>query len=293
MNSAPTYLNGPIVIVGGAGQMGRFFTRLFEGAGGDVRILDEDDWSRAEDLVVGAKLVLLSVPIHLTVEAIHRLPKLADDCILADLTSTKSAPVEAMLAAHHGPVVGLHPMFGPDTQGLENQVIAYVEARPAQDGDGDEWLGAFLRNSGAIVQKTTAEQHDRAMVLIQALRHFTAFTYGAHLMQEDADLGELLAFSSPIYRLELAMVGRLFAQDADLYADIIFSSPENISMIRKYADHFSAAVSMLEAGDKDGFKAAFSQVSKFMGDYAPHFLAETSELLSHTGRTMKRDPKKK
>ena len=238
-------------------------------------------------LVQGAKLVLISVPIHLTVETINRLPRLLDDCILADLTSTKAAPVEAMLAAHNGAVVGLHPMFGPDTQGLENQVIAYVEARK-----GDDWLAEFLGASGAIVQRTTAAKHDRAMVLIQALRHFTAFTYGAHLMQEDADLVELLAFSSPIYRLELAMVGRLFAQDADLYADIIFSSPDNVKMIRKYADHFSAAVGMLEAGDKDGFKKAFGNVADFMGDYATHSLGETSELLSHADRTMSRDPKK-
>ena len=279
---------GPIVIVGGAGKMGAFFARLFREAGAEVRILDEGDWDRAEEIVSGAKLVLISVPIHLTEQVIARLPELDAECILADLTSTKSAPVAAMLAAHAGPVVGLHPMFGPDTEGLQNQVIAYVAAR----GEAD-WLAEFLACAGAPVQRTTAAQHDKAMVLIQALRHFTAFTYGAHLMQEDADLDELLAFSSPIYRLELAMVGRLFAQDADLYADIIMSSPDNVAMIRKYADHFSDAVGMLEKGDKEGFKKAFGDVSQFMGEYAGHFLEETSDLLGHTRRTMKRNPKDK
>ncbi|MDI8296325.1 hypothetical protein MJI53_23840, partial [Salmonella enterica subsp. enterica serovar Anatum] len=42
--------------------------------------------------------------------------------------------------------------------------------------------------------------------------------------EENVQLEQLLALSSPIYRLELAMVGRLFAQDPQLYADIIMSS---------------------------------------------------------------------
>ncbi|MGT9288017.1 carboxy-S-adenosyl-L-methionine synthase CmoA, partial [Escherichia coli] len=39
------------------------------------------------------------------------------------------------------------------------------------------------------------------------------FAYGLHLAEENVQLEQLLALSSPIYRLELAMVGRLFAQD--------------------------------------------------------------------------------
>ncbi|MFO6426374.1 hypothetical protein ACLBOM_11150 [Escherichia coli] len=37
------------------------------------------------------------------------------DCILVDLASVKNGPLQAMLAAHDGPVLGLHPMFGPDS----------------------------------------------------------------------------------------------------------------------------------------------------------------------------------
>jgi chorismate mutase/prephenate dehydrogenase len=50
------------------------------------------------------------------------------------------------------------------------------------------------------------------MAFIQALRHFATFAYGLHLAEENVRLEQLLALSSPIYRLELAMVGRLFAR---------------------------------------------------------------------------------
>ena len=93
-----------------------------------------------------------------------------------------------------------------------------------------------------------AKAHDEAMTLIQALRHFATFAYGWHLSREQANLDRLLSLSSPIYRLELAMVGRLFAQDPHLYADIILSSPQNLAMIRRYYQNFGEALGLLERG---------------------------------------------
>jgi prephenate dehydrogenase len=88
------------------------------------------------------------------------------------------------------------------------------------------------------------------MTFIQALRHFATFAYGWHLSREQANIDRLLALSSPIYRLELAMVGRLFAQDPHLYADIILSSPQNLAMIRRYYQNFGEALGLLERGDR-------------------------------------------
>ena len=51
------------------------------------------------------------------------------DAVLADVTSVKAGPVSAMLAAHPGPVLGLHPMFGPDVGSLSAQRIVSCPAR--------------------------------------------------------------------------------------------------------------------------------------------------------------------
>ncbi|MGL5800059.1 MAG: bifunctional chorismate mutase/prephenate dehydrogenase, partial [Plesiomonas sp.] len=115
----------PIVIIGGRGQLGQLFARLFTLSGYQVRVLDKDDWVNADALLDDAAMVLISVPISLTEAVIDRLQQLPTDCILADLTSVKQAPLQAMLAVHRGPVVGLHPMFGPDLSSLAKQVIVY------------------------------------------------------------------------------------------------------------------------------------------------------------------------
>ena len=105
------------------------------------------------------------------------------------------------------------------------------------------------------------------------------FAYGLHLAEENVQLEQLLALSSPIYRLELAMVGRLFAQDPQLYADIIMSSEENVALIKRYYQRFGEAIKLLEHGDKQAFIDSFRKVEHWFGDYAQRFLVESRTLL--------------
>ncbi|WP_318442220.1 bifunctional chorismate mutase/prephenate dehydrogenase [Photobacterium leiognathi] len=266
----------PIVIVGGNGQLGKLFNRLLTLSGYQVKILGSQDWERADEILHDAGMLIVSVPIHLTESVIAKLGNLPEDCLLADLTSVKSGPLQAMLEVHKGPVVGLHPMFGPDIPSLAKQVIVYCDGR---NPESYQWLLEQFQIWGATLNRISAIEHDQGMTLIQALRHFTSFVYGVHLAEEDPKLEQLMSLSSPIYRLELAMVGRLFAQDAQLYGDIIMSAPQNIAMIKRFHQRFGEAIEMLDAQDKEAFKQAFGQVSGWFGDYAEHFLAESQGLL--------------
>ncbi|MFG0835068.1 bifunctional chorismate mutase/prephenate dehydrogenase [Aeromonas bivalvium] len=268
---------GKVVIIGGQGQLGRLFGNLFSLSGYRVETLEQADWPRADDILADAGLVMVAVPIDVTCQVIDRLGKLPADCLLVDVTSVKAAPLEHMLAVHQGPVLGLHPMFGPDVASLAKQVIVCCQGR---DGAASQWLLDQMTIWGARLQQVEAKAHDEAMTLIQALRHFATFAYGWHLSREGADLERLLNLSSPIYRLELAMVGRLFAQDPELYADIILSSPQNLAMVRRYFERFGEGLHLLEQGDRAGFIAAFRQVSDFFGPHADQFLKESRLLLA-------------
>lgn len=271
---------GPVVVVGGRGRMGEMFARHFAMSGYEVRVLDVDDWGRAEDLVRDAGLVLVSVPIHDTEDVVRSLPPLPEHCLLADLTSTKVGPLGAMLQAHAGPVVGLHPMFGPDVETFAKQVIAVT---PGREDRAAEWLLQQLRVWGARVYPVPAAEHDDAMGLIQALRHFSTFVYGSHLAAEDPTLEQLLALSSPIYRLELVMVGRLFAQDPDLYADIIMANRHNLDLVQRYHARYGEALQRLQDGDRESFVREFAAVGAWFGDHAERFREESRTMLAHAG----------
>lgn len=265
-----------IVIVGGGGKMGRLFERMLTLSGYDVRILESDDWDNADTLLSDASMVIISVPIHLTESIIKQLPPLPDDCILVDLASIKEKPLQAMLAVHGGPVLGLHPMFGPDVGSFAKQVVAYCDGRFP---DSYQWFLQQMSVWGAHLQGIDASSHDRNMRFIQALRHFTTFVYGRYLSQQNVDIEQLLSLSSPIYRLELVMVGRLFAQDPQLYADIIMASSDNIDVIDDYYAQFNDALEILNTKDKPAFISQFNQVSDWFGQYAERFMKESKALL--------------
>ncbi|NAW63352.1 bifunctional chorismate mutase/prephenate dehydrogenase [Vibrio sp. V31_P5A7T61] len=274
-----------VVIIGGHGQLGRLFARMFELSGYQVKVLGSQDWHRADELLHDAGLVVVTVPIDLTVGVIEKLNKLPSDCILCDLTSIKSKPLAAMLKVHSGPVVGLHPMFGPDVPSLAKQVIVYCDGRGVEQY---QWLLDQFAIWGASLCAIDAQEHDQGMTLIQALRHFTSFVYGLHLSKVNPNIEQLLKLSSPIYRLELAMVGRLFGQDPNLYADIILSSQENIEMIGRFQDSLEQAVGLLKQGDKLGFVSQFNQVSDWFGDYSQQFMQESQHLLKHASDAWQR-----
>ncbi|KUM52330.1 bifunctional chorismate mutase/prephenate dehydrogenase [Rheinheimera sp. EpRS3] len=267
---------GKVVVVGGGGALGARFVSLFQRSGYEVVVLEQQDWPQAEAICAKAALVLLAVPITLTEQLINKLPALPADCVLADITSIKQQPLNAMLQQHKGPVVGLHPMFGPDITNLVKQVVVVCHGR---DENQYQWLLKQLNVWGAELAVKQAAEHDSAMQLIQAMRHFSSLVYGVHLADENADLNELLQLSSPIYRLELAMVGRLFAQNAELYADIMLSSCEVTALLERYQQRFTALLQLLKAKDKAGLMAQFGKGQQFFGDLAGQFLQESKQLL--------------
>jgi len=267
---------GKVVVVGGGGALGRRFVSLFERSGYQVVPLETADWPRAAAIVDSACLVLMAVPIHLTEQLIKQLPPLPEHCVLADITSVKQVPMQTMLQQHRGPVLGLHPMFGPDISNIVKQVVVVCHGRGSEHY---QWLIKQFKVWGAVLTEKTAPQHDELMQLIQAMRHFSSLVYGVHLAEEQADLQQLLELSSPIYRLELAMVGRLFAQNAELYADIMLSSSAVTGLLQRYQHRFNQLSHLLAAGDKAGLMAEFAKGQQFFGPVAEQFLQESRKLL--------------
>lgn len=281
--AADVHLQGKqVVIIGGGGAMGQLFAKLFSNAGAKVHIIEPTDWAVAPTYCQHADLVLLSVPLTVIEQVILDLPVLPPSCILADLTSVKELPLAAMLTQHSGPVVGLHPMFGPQQATLAKQLVIACHGR---DEEGYRWLLQAIEHWGARIKFIAAAEHDQAMSFVQVLRHLSSFVYGVHLAHEQVDVQQLVELSSPIYHLELMMVGRLFAQDAHLYADIIAANPSHFKMLRRYVSVFDKILEEFEQGNKADFIERFNKVRQYFGELAHKFLSESQRLLDVTSDT--------
>ena len=268
----------PIVIVGGEGAMGQLFAKQFQRSGYEVKILDKAQQSQAADILKGAKLVMISVPINALETVVNALPKLDDDCLLVDITSVKQAQLAVLKKVHSGPVVGLHPMFGPDISHWVKQTVVVCEGRSHEVAQG---LLKQLQIWGCQLVELEAKKHDEAMQIIQVMRHLTTFVYGQFLAKQGHTLAELRSCSSPIYQLELMMVGRLFAQSPELYTDIMLAQFDNVeSLLAQYQSLFSETLEKLKAGDKLALIDAFADAKSYFSDSTAHFLTQSRSLLN-------------
>ena len=266
-----------VLIVGGLGNMGRFLASWFRQSDYDVRILDRDDWPQAGSLAAGLDLCLLAVPIAITPAVAAQIaPHLPPACVLADITSLKLKPLEAMLQSHTGPVVGFHPLFGPATTTMDKQIVV---VSPGRDTEQCQWLLDQLTLWGNVLVETPAAEHDEIMGIVQALRHFATFSFGQFLHSRGVPIARTLELSSPIYRLELAMVGRLFAQDPGLYAEIVFATPERIALLKDYIQSLQQNLSLVERGDKAEFVARFRKVAEWFGPFSEQAMRESTFLV--------------
>ena len=268
-----------VLLVGGGGSMGSLYRRMLERSGHQVLVLERDDWAHADSLAADVDLAIVSVPIADTSGVIRRLaPHLPPGSTLADFTSTKRGVIETMLEAHPGPVLSLHPMHGPDAGSLGRQLMLYCAARGSGSGSGD-WFIEQCRLWGMRTAPIAADAHDRVMHQIQGLRHFSTLLHGAFLRQSGLRPDDLLQHSSPVYRMELAMTARMFAQDPHLYADIVLADPERRQLLLDYLRLQQDFARMVADNDRESFVREFRDVAAFFGDYADRARNESAYLI--------------
>lgn len=268
-----------ICIVGGSGEMGQMTQHLFSKYLPEyqITIFDECDWLDPSPKLAHQDIVIISVPIFLTNEVIQKvIPYLSAGTILADYTSIKEEPLKVMLDSYSGPVVGLHPIFGPTIKDPEKQVIVVCDGR-FKDKYG-YFIEALIR-IGFTIEKMSAKMHDEAMTFIQGIEHFSVYCMGMFLKHKNIDIKKMLKFASPVYKMELNIIGRLFSQGPGLYADIIMSDKQRQDTIVEFAEFVSTNAKKVADNDKDTFEANFKDVKAWMSDFANQAYKDSDKLL--------------
>ncbi|YAF94682.1 MAG: bifunctional chorismate mutase/prephenate dehydrogenase [Nodularia sp. CChRGM 3473] len=264
-----------ITIIGGCGRMGGLFREQLSAIGHKVSVLEQEDWAYADKLLSQAELVLVSVPIQRTVEVIRRAaPYLAPNTALCDITSIKTQPTQAMLTHHSGPVMGLHPLFGPSIKSFVGQKVVVC---PGRNDDSFQWLLNFIQGQGGELIICTPEEHDQIMVIVQATQHFSRFSLGVFLAQSKIDVERSLSMSTPSYRQEIDILKRLFAQNPHLCVDIILATEERCEAINSLAKTYSRLAMLVAKKDRTALIQEFANAQKFLDEESNYLVS-----FSHT-----------
>jgi prephenate dehydrogenase len=228
-------------IVGSDGKMGALFTRLLTRAGMTVRGLDRPLAPEAvRPAVAGADLVVLAVPVPAMDEVVAAVaPFLDPSTILADICSLKTLPVKAMCSGFAGPVVGTHPLFGPEPDPADMTCCL----TPGRDEHVLPLLEELFTACGMTLFTATAEEHDRAMAYIQGLNFVTTLSY-LSCLPEDVDIDRFL---TPSFKRRLNAAKTMVTRDAALFATLFDSNPYSGESVRNFRSFLNVAA----GGDLD------------------------------------------
>lgn len=266
-----------VAIIGGHGGMGGCLASLFADQGHAVLIADLDTELTPVQAAKQADVVVISVPIGITEQVIREIgPHVRPDGLLMDVTSTKTGPMQAMLESTQAAVVGAHPMFGPSVHSLQGQRVVLCPGR------GERWLTwarELFSCRGLLVKQTTAAEHDRAMAAVQVLTHIGHQTLGRALHQLQVDIPQTLEFTSPIYRMELSMVGRHFAQDPDLYASIAMANPLSEQVADIWAAQAARVAADIQDQDHARYEAEHLAVRAMFGEFGDWAMEASNHLI--------------
>ena len=250
-------------IVGGHGEMGRWFERFLVERDISVTLVGRSSQARYADY----DLVLIAVPIDVTCDVIALVaPQMAPGSLLFDITSVKRAAVKQMLSSAPRDVelVSVHPLFGPSMPDMEGQTVLVI---PVRGERGCRFLIDLFENAGAHVEELTAEEHDRLMSVIQGLTHFEYIATGVTLEALRFDIKSSRRFMSPVYEIVIDFVGRILGQNPLLYASIQMNTDRSVH--EAFLTQSAALVDIINANDRDAFVAMMKKAAKHFGDAEP------------------------
>jgi prephenate dehydrogenase len=251
-------MNPTVAVIGGNGQMGRWFTRFFESRNFPVLVADVGTPRTSREVAAAADVVIISVPIPKVTEVAREVaPHLSPDAVLMDLTSVKQRPMAAMMAAFPGEVVGTHPLFGPGEETIEGHTMVLCQGRGER---WFHWLQDLLTQAGARVKITTAAEHDRLMAVVQGLAHFILIAFGTVIRDLGVSPEDLEEFSTPTFTTLHNLTRRLLSQDPKLYACIQLQNPANRIALRALEGAVADILYFIQRQDADGLVRLIEEI---------------------------------
>ena len=260
-----------ILIVGGDGGMGRLFSGLLKERGHLVDTYDQGDQRAIKEAVTAAEVVIVSVPMSVVVSVLKEVAQhMNPNSLLCDINSLKGDVCGAMEKEGQFEAIGLHPMFGPSVSSMRRQRVVVC---PVRDGSLGAWLREELGELGAELIETDPATHDKMMSVVQVLVHFNTVVMGEALRLSGVGVRESLAFTSPIYRLEMAFIGRLFTQDPELYAQILMQNPRGAEMRENFLNSSKRISEILDMADEQGFVELFQKTAEWFEEFGAEAMA--------------------
>jgi chorismate mutase/prephenate dehydrogenase len=215
-----------ILIVGGAGKIGRWLADFFASQGHGVTTLDPagsvPGFPAATDLstaVRDADAVIVTTPLAVGHDVLGRILALEPRALVADAFSLKSHVLDLLEAAgRRGQrVASIHPLFGPGARTLSGRVMAVCDCGN-RDATAD--AAALFTDTALTITRIPVALHDELMQYVLGLSHLVAILFFTTLARSGRSYADLSQVASTTYLKEARTAAEVARESPGLYYEI-------------------------------------------------------------------------
>ena len=211
-------------------------------------------------------MLIISVPIQYTEDVIREVaPYMKDGSVMIDVTSVKEGPSKTMAEVLPESVeyIPTHPVFGPRTTDLNNQVIVLTADRK---GEWYDKVYNYLKSKNMRIIETSAEKHDFMMSIVQVLTHFSFISTASAIEKLKVNISETEDYESPIYNLMIDLIARIVSQNPYLTYNIQTRNTNGAEIRNTFADAVLELRDVINDEDDEQFIEIANKATKNMGD---------------------------
>lgn len=231
---------GRALVIGGRGQMGRWFVRFlgsegYEVATSDLRgalrgFQDVPDWSRhAEEF----DLLVFATPMDRTAALLRRARGVRKPVVL-DICSIKTPVLKEIraLVRRGARVASTHPMWGPDADLLSDKNLLILDCGSEA---GVRAARAIFGRTAVSIHELPIERHDALMAWSLGLPHAANLVFSSALRSSGVKPAELLHLGGPTMKAQLFTASQVARENKELYFQIQSLNPHTREVQRALA----------------------------------------------------------
>jgi chorismate mutase/prephenate dehydrogenase len=215
-----------VLVIGGAGRMGRWLVDFLATQGFRVEIADPggpiegftwyEDW---QDAPLTHDFIVVAAPLRPTATILRQLADLKPPGIVFDIGSLKTPLAEPLrnLVESGVSATSIHPMFGPDTEMLSGKHVIAVNVG---DPRSTREVEALFASTMADVVAMSLEDHDRVIALVLGLSHALNIAFFTTLARSGEKADRLTRLSSTTFAEQLKVASKVAAENPHLYFEI-------------------------------------------------------------------------
>ena len=247
-----------VLVIGGAGRMGRWFVDFFVSQGFTTVVADKSvedgpgrfcNWT---DAGVDFDVIVVATSLSVSGRILAQLAVLKPAGLIFDIGSLKTPLKDGLqeLQSAGCQIASLHPMYGPDTRLLSGRHLIFVDAGCAAATAAAKELFA-----ATMVEQIDMglDDHDRLISYVLGLSHALNIAFFTALAESGEAAPELAKMSSTTFDSQLLVSAAVAQDNPHMYFEIQHLNKFGLGPLEALCEASARIRDVVASGDEDGF----------------------------------------